>query len=137
MKLLEEAGLFMGPTRAGQAISSLSEVIKQHLLQTVKALMVYKSIAMDSIRKPAHTCLIWTKKGERANEWREGARDGRRGFPLLSNAMEYPYTELRSWSNAKWIDFGPNGWDKLVGDVDIHHTIDGDHYSIVPSAIHT
>ena len=44
--------------------------------------------------------------------------------------MEDPNTGLKSWFYAKRSNFGANGWDKLVGDVDIH-TIDGDHFSIV------
>lgn len=137
MELIEEAGLVMGLARAGQAASTVPKVTKQHLLETVKTLMVYKPIAMDPLLRPAHTCLIWAKKGMK--ERQSGAGKGEpepepetmeENNPYFGNIMEDPNTGLRSWFYATRTNFGPNGWDKLVGDVDIH-TIDGDHFSIV------
>ena len=133
MELVEEAGLVIGLTRAGQAASTVSKVTKQHLLETVKALMVYKPIPMQHSRRPAHTCLIWAKKGlkERESCAKGPVREDLEGdSPYFGNVMEDPNTGLRSWFYAKRTNFGPNGWDELVGDVDVH-TIDGDHFSIV------
>ena len=134
MELVEEAGLVIGLTRAGQAASTVSKVTKQHLLETVKALMVYKPIPMERNRRPAYTCLIWAKKGlkERASlaNQREEPETLEENSPHFGNVMEDPNTGLKSWFYAKRSNFGANGWDKLVGDVDIH-TIDGDHFSIV------
>ena len=135
IELVEEAGLVLGLTRAGQAVSTVSKVTKQHLLETVKALMVYKPIPMDPIRRPAHTCLIWARKGlkERESVGKEPEPEPEtmgEDSPYFGNIMEDPATGLRSWFYAKRTNFGPNGWDKLVGDVDVH-TMDGDHFSIV------
>jgi iterative type I PKS product template protein len=134
MELVEEAGLVLGLTRAGQSVSTVSKSTKQHLLSTVKALMVYKPPPMDPIRRPGHTCLIWAKKGlkERESIGKEPEPPGttEEDSPYFGNVMEDPRTGLRSWFFAKRTNFGPNGWDKLVGEVDIH-TIDGDHFSIV------
>lgn len=133
IELVEEAGLVTGLTRAGQAASTVSNVTKQHILETIKALMVYEPIAMDPTRRPAHTCLIWAKKSfkEREGVGKEQEPEmTEENSPYFGNIMEDPNTGLRSWFYAKRTNFGPNGWDKLVGDVDIH-TIDGDHFSIV------
>jgi len=46
------------------------------------------------------------------------------------NIMEDANTGLKSWFYAKRRVFGPNGWDKLVGDVECH-AIDADHFSMV------
>ena len=141
IELVEEAGLVMGLTRAGQSVSTVSKVTKQHLLETVKRLMVYKPIGMDPLLRPAHTCLIWAKKGLKERHQKSGPavkeeepepepEMAEEDNPYFGNIMEDPNTGLRSWFYAKRTNFGPNGWDKLVGDVDIH-TIDGDHFSIV------
>ncbi|KAL9067872.1 MAG: hypothetical protein Q9161_006596 [Pseudevernia consocians] len=133
MERIEETGLLMGLTRAGQAVSTVSKVTKQHFLATVKAQMVYEPIVMDPIRRPNYTCLIWAKKGlmerERFGKEQEPA-DLEESSRSFGNFREDPNTGIRSWLYAKRTNFGPNGWERLVGDLDIH-TIDGDHFSIV------
>ena len=133
MERIEETGLLMGLTRAGQAVSTVSKVFKQHFLATVKAQMVYEPIAMDPIRRPNYTCLIWAKKGlmerERFGKEQEPA-DLEESSRYFGNVREDPNTGIRSWLYAKRTNFGPNGWERLVGDLDVH-TIDGDHFSIV------
>ena len=136
MELVEEAGLVIGLTRAGQAASTVSQITKQHLLETVKALMVYTPRPMDPDHRPAYTCLIWAKKGLKERQQQGPGREEpdenlEENSPYFGNVTEDPNTGLRSWFYAKRTNFGPNGWDKLVGDdVDIQ-TIDGDHFSIV------
>ena len=133
IELIEDSGLVTGLTRAGQAASTVSRSTKQHLLQTVTALRVYQPVAMDPARRPAHTCLIWAKQGLKEREGfgnQEESDMTVEDSPYFGNIMEDPNTGLKSWFYAKRTNFGPNGWDKLVGDVDIH-TIDGDHFSIV------
>ena len=149
MELGEEAGRVIGLTRAGQAASTVSELTKRHLLQTVKALMAYAPTPMDPDRRPAHACLVWAKKGLKERQQQGPAKKPREqtpgnpveqeeeeeeeneeNSPYFGNVMEDPDTGLRSWFYAKRTNFGPNGWDKLVGEVDIR-TIDGDHFSIV------
>lgn len=101
MELIEEAGLVIGLTRAWKAASTVSKVTKQHLLETVKALMVYKPIAMDTIRRPTHTCLIWAKKGlkEREGVGKEPEPETMdEDSPVFSNIMEDPATGSRHGS---------------------------------------
>ena len=133
MELIEEVGMLMGVTRAGHAASTMPKVTKQHFLETMKAQMVYEPIAMDPIRRPSYTCLIWAKRGliERVNFGKEQEQVGLvQKYRDLRNVLKGPNTGIRPWLYAERSDFGPNGWDKLVGDLDIH-TIDGDHFSIV------
>jgi thioesterase domain-containing protein len=58
MELLEQAGLVTGIKRAGRSLGYASEKLKQHLLSTVKALMVYDPQPMDPARRPGHTVII-------------------------------------------------------------------------------
>ena len=131
MELAEE--VLMGRRRAGPTASTVSKVVKQHFLETMKAQMFYEPVAMDPIRRPHYTCLIWAKKGliERKpfGEEQEPA-DSEENFRGVGNVMEDPNTGIRAWLYAKRNNFGPNGWENLVGDLDIH-TMDGDHFSIV------
>lgn len=133
MKSIEEVGLLTGLTRAGQPASTVSRLTRQHFLETIKAHMVYEPIAMDPTRRPNYTCLIWAKNGlierERLGKGQEPA-DMQESPHYLGNVMEDPYPGVRSWLYDKRTNFGPNGWETLVGDLDIH-TIDGDHFSIV------
>ncbi|RFU33276.1 hypothetical protein B7463_g3074, partial [Scytalidium lignicola] len=128
MELLEQAGLITGIKRAGRSLGLMSEKLKQHLLSTVKALMVYEAKPMDPARRPHHTFIIWAKIG-----MSEVIGKGM-GMPEPEepegNIMEDENTGLKSWFYAKRKVFGPNGWDKLVGDVECH-AIEADHFSMV------
>ena len=91
--------------------------------------------------RPAHTFIIWaalgldetagkipsSKSAAPAAMGQVGCGSGGRG-----NSMEDPETGLRSWFFAKRYTFGPNGWDKLVGEKGIEcHKIEADHFSMV------
>ena len=138
IEIIEDSGLVTGLTRAGQAASTVGHVVKQHLLHTVAALRVYRPVPLDLDRRPAHTTLIWATQGLKDREKvgdQEEADMTIEDSEYFGNVMEDPNTGLKSWFYAKRTNFGPNGWDKMVGDVDIH-TIDGDHFSIVvPPAV--
>ena len=133
IELIEDSGLVTGLTRAGQAASTVSRSTKQHLLQTVTALRVYQPVPLHPARRPKYTCLIWAKQGLKEREGFANLEEDDMTMDnseFFGNIMEDPNTGLKSWFYAKRTNFGPNGWDKMVGDVDIH-TIDGDHFSIV------
>ena len=138
IEIIEDSGLVTGLTRAGQAASTVGLLVKEHLLHTVAALRVYRPVPLDLARRPLHTTLIWATQGLKDREKvgdQEEADMTVEDSPYFGNVMEDPHTGLKSWFYAKRTNFGPNGWDKMVGDVDIH-TIDGDHFSIVvPPAV--
>ena len=137
--LIESAGLFTGINRSGQSQTPASQNLKQHLVSTVKALTYYKPMPMDPRRRPCNTFLIWAKKG-----LSETTRDDPIGLgeevlsgpqtvdeASLGNVMEDPETGMKSWFYAKRTAFGPNGWDRLVGDVECHVMDSADHFSMV------
>ena len=100
--------------------------------------MAYVPAPMDADRRPGHTCLVWATKGLMERRLKgpakirgeEPDKVGEENGPYVGNVMEDADTGLRSWFYAKRTEFGPNGWDRLVGEVDIR-TVDGDHFSIV------
>ncbi|KAE9372741.1 putative polyketide synthase [Stipitochalara longipes BDJ] len=128
MELLEQAGLITGIKRAGRSLGTMSQKLKQHLLSTVKALMVFDPVPMHPARRPAHTVMIWAKIG--MSEVIGSALPVADEPEPEGNIMEDANTGLKSWFYAKRRAFGPNGWDKLVGDVECH-AVDADHFSMV------
>ena len=140
-QLIEEAGLFTGVERAGQAETPQAARLKQHLVSTVKALVFYTPKPVPAANKPAHTTLIWAQKGlseagkENVLELPSGegtTMSEEHGEANMGQDGTDPETGMKSWFFAKRAAFGPNGWDKLVrGKVDCH-VIDGaDHFSMV------
>ena len=140
-QLIEEAGLFTGVERAGQAETPQAARLKQHLVSTVKALVFYTPKPVPAANKPAHTTLIWAQKGlseaGKENVLELPAGEGttmseEHGEANMGQDGTDPETGMKSWFFAKRAAFGPNGWDKLVrGKVDCH-VIDGaDHFSMV------
>lgn len=134
MELLEQAGLITGIKRAGRSLAPMSQKLKEHLLSTVKQLMIYNPKAMEPSRRPAHTVIIWAKKGMSEVIGDGGALMGGNANAEAEkgkNVMEDESTGLTSWFYAKRHAFGPNGWDKLVGENLECHVVDADHFSMV------
>lgn len=137
--LIESAGLFTGIDRGGQSQAPASQKLKQHLVSTVKALTCYQPIALDPSRRPNHSFVIWAKKGLSESEKGDpfGIGDASSssaqsaGETPSGNVMEDPETGMKSWFYAKRSAFGPNGWDKLVGDVECSVVEGADHFSMV------
>ena len=140
MELVEQTGLITGIKRSGNLLDLISHKQKQHLLSTLKALVVFDPLPMDAAHRPDKTFIIWATQGldEVAGSESEGTKSeapaamGEVGSGGAGNNMEDPETGLRSWFYAKRYTFGPNGWDKLVGDKGIEcHKIEADHFSMV------
>jgi thioesterase domain-containing protein len=102
---------------------------KQHLLASVRALGAYKPVPMHPDRRPQNICLIWVKHGlferlsERVAAAIEKAKDSKEDIGHLD--------DMQNWFNAPRVDFGPNGWDRLLGDGAEYHVFEGDHFSIM------
>ncbi|KAL2808891.1 Alpha/Beta hydrolase protein [Aspergillus granulosus] len=58
MDILDKVGLTTGINRAGPALASMSERLKQHLVSTIKSLMDYTARPMDPSRRPDKRYLI-------------------------------------------------------------------------------
>ncbi|KIW12212.1 hypothetical protein PV08_09488 [Exophiala spinifera] len=134
MELLDQVGLTVGIKRAGKAFGNFSDSLRQHLLSTVKQLMVYHAQPMPEGRRPLKTVVIWARKGmidvikEQNLEIPEWAEDVEH---MDGNVMEDEGLGLVAWFYGKRTNFGPNGWDKLLGEVEAHVVDDADHFSLV------
>ena len=139
MELVEQTGLITGIVRSGNLLDLISQKQKQHLLSTLKALVTFDPLPMAQGYQPDNTCIIWAALG--LDETSAGTA-GRSAAPASmgqvgtesghGNNMEDPQTGLRSWFFAKRYTFGPNGWDKLVGEKGLEcHKIEADHFSLV------
>ena len=149
-ELVESAGIFKGIERDGRLASSFSERLKQHLVRTVAALINYDPVPMEKGRRPANNFVIWAQKGlsekrdeiplenlkeadeapgeldESQQSWWGGKKDENG-----ANAMDQQETGLKSWFYNKRSAFGPNGWDKMVGEIECHVIEDADHFEVV------
>ena len=131
IELMEQTGVFIGIKRAGQAKETPMPLsTKQHLVSCVKALKVYDPIPMLRGRQPEHKFCIWAKDGtfEKMSEGVEAA--------AKQELTEEPDPEgavglRKDWLTSQRTSFGPNGWDRLVGDGLDCVAIDGDHFSIM------
>lgn len=135
VEFIEEAGIDTGLKRACHPSSGASYDLKQHLVSTVRALMHFKPTPMVPACRPNHTFLIWARRGlnETAGDgpprFRKEkphvsslAREGRLGAATGLN--------FETWFYGERSDFGPKGWEDLVGEVECH-VMEADHFSMV------
>ena len=147
-ELIQSAGIFKGIERDGRINSSFAERLKQHLVSTVAALINYEPVALDRARRPANNFLVWAQRG--LSESREedpfehkGTKDWEGKIEeVKNNPMEQSEggeAGLKSWFYNKRSAFGPNGWDKLVGEVECHVIEGADHFDMVvpPKVCHS
>ena len=131
IELMEQTGVFIGIKRAGQAKETpMPLTTKQHLVSCVKAMKVYDPIPMLPGQRPEHIFIIWAKDGtfEKMSEEVEAA--------AKKEVTDEPGAEgavglRKDWLTSQRTSFGPNGWDRLVGDRLECVAIDGDHFSIM------
>lgn len=127
----EQTALFTDIERSGQSSSTVSSSLKEHFSRTVNALADYKPRPMDVASRPGKSCLIWANRSLRGHT-RPLDRDGTESQlqPLRGDGHGNAITELRETLFGDSEDYGPNGWDDLVGPIQCH-IIDADHFSIV------
>ncbi|KIA76012.1 polyketide synthase [Aspergillus ustus] len=133
MDFLDKVGLTTGINRAGPALAGMSERLKQHLASTIKALMVYTARPMDPARRPEKTYLIWAEYGLAEIIGDAAFKDVASMMGLKEDVEGNPMeddTGLGSWFYSRRDNFGPNGWDKLLGPVECR-TVKADHFSMV------
>ena len=126
--------LAAGVMRGTKPLVSMSLKLRQMLLHSVKALRLYDPIPMPSDRRPAHTVVIWAAFGlgrETNGTVSKGqAPPKSRATGPAPNFMEDSATGLKPWFFAPRDDFGPNGWEKLLGPVECH-VVRADHFSMM------
>ena len=126
MELLEQTGLLVGLKRSASLLDGISENQKMHLLMTLKALINFEPISMGVDHRPDHTYVVWASKGLNDTAHGEDQNHEVTGPALMGvvdsgqghdpEVMEDTESGLKSWFFAKRYSFGPNGWEKLVGD---------------------
>lgn len=135
--LVQTAGVFTGIERSGQAKSSAAERLKDHLVRTIGALVNYEPVPLDMGRRPKKSFIIWAQNGlsessHKGNLKLDHLEDKTRKVALEGrNVMEDADTGIKSWFYDRRSAFGPNGWDRLVGDVECHVVEEADHFSMV------
>ena len=131
IELMEQTGVFIGIKRAGQAKETPMPLsTKQHLVSCVKALKVYDPIPMQRGHRPEHKLIIWAKDGtfEKMSEEVEAlAKNEVTDEPGAEGAVGL----RKDWLTSQRTSFGPNGWDRLIGDGIECVAIGGDHFSIM------
>ncbi|KAI9833795.1 MAG: hypothetical protein M1819_003530 [Sarea resinae] len=143
IELMEQTGLFVGIKRAGKPDVPLPLGTKQHLVSCVKALKVYDPIPMSPGHRPGNVFIIWAKNGlfeelgnavqqvsEQAAEAEKKSAEDPYGKAEESGDGEEKVGLSKDWLKAERTTFGPNGWDRLVGEVECV-AIEGDHFSVM------
>lgn len=130
IELMEHTGIFIGIKRAGQAKETPMPLsMKQHLISCVRALKAYDPIPMLPTRRPEHVFIIWARDGT-FEKWSKGVE-----ATAKQEVTGEPGPEevglRKDWLTSQRTSFGPNGWDRLVGDGIECVAIDGDHFSIM------
>jgi iterative type I PKS product template protein len=138
MDFLDKVGLTTGINRAGPALAGMSERLKQHLASTIKSLMYYTARQMDPSRRPEKSYIIWAEYGLAEIIGDAAFKDVAEMMGLKEDVDGNPMeddTGLASWFYSRRDNFGPNGWDKLLGDV-VCRSMKADHFSMVtPPAV--
>ncbi|KUJ14328.1 ketoacyl-synt-domain-containing protein [Mollisia scopiformis] len=136
MGMLEKTGIFDDANHTGKdGEAKMSLSTKQHLLASVRALGAFEPVAMHPERRPQNIFLIWAKQGlfERLSEKVLAAI----AKAKTSGQDTAQLDDMHDWFAAPRIDFGANGWDRLLGDEADYYALEGDHFSIMnPPQIH-
>jgi iron transport multicopper oxidase len=130
MEVLETIGLFSALRKAGMRGKALVRT-QQHLMQSIHSLNNYVPKPMDSEHRPDFVSIIWGTSGvfeELGGKVIEATHLAARNQGTID---PHEMHELQRWMTAPREDFGPNGWERLVGtDVDCYQT-EGDHFSMM------
>lgn len=111
-----------------------------HAAATIKALHSYTPRPFPVSARPRRTAVVWARWGVNENPdqtLRDGAvqRPAAMG-PTLGDvadpavvSVEDFEVEFKSWFWGARTTFGPNGWDGLLGEEVVVHTVDGGRFS--------
>lgn len=131
IELMEQTGVFIGIKRAGQAKETpMPLTTKQHLVSCVKALKVYDPIPIPPAKQPEHVFIIWAKDGT-FEKMSDGVEAAAKQIVADEPGAEEAVGLRKDWLTSQRKSFGPNGWDRLLGDGIECVAIDGDHFSIM------
>lgn len=123
-ELLQETGLFAA---AGQVVIGKKALarVNSHMRKCVESLKHYNPEPMDSRCRPDRVFAIWATRGIF-----EQLEDKEEVSPSDKDVAHHEVRQLQRWMKEQRTSFGPNGWDRLAGDVEYRVT-EGDHRSIL------
>jgi thioesterase domain-containing protein len=126
MEVCEETGMFMGMAKAGKK-APLTTAQKLHVTGCVRAVADYEPLPIPEGKRPAHTFVIWSKFGlfdTLSFKVKEVGDKMAEEQGLAKSGISH------DWLTGERKDFGPKGWDRLLGHVETF-ALDGDHFSIM------
>ncbi|KAG4435352.1 hypothetical protein IFR05_009175 [Cadophora sp. M221] len=121
LDILENAGLFDGMDKSGKGIP---EETRQHFLASVRMLEHFEPVPLAKDANIENVVAVWAKDG-----MLEGLSEEKKiGVNLSDNDIA---NEARNWLFGVRSDYGPAGWDKLVGRKVECNMVSGNHFSVV------
>ncbi|KAH7374244.1 PKS16 protein [Cadophora sp. MPI-SDFR-AT-0126] len=121
LDILENAGLFDGMDKSGKGIP---EETRQHFLASVRTLEHFEPVPLAKDAKIENVVAVWAKDG-----MLEGLSEEKKiGVNLSDDDIA---NEARNWLFGVRSDYGPAGWDKLVGRKVECSVVSGNHFSVV------
>jgi acyl carrier protein len=127
---LDKLGTFEGINRARNLPEDLTVKERTHLLATCRALSRYDAPPFPVDRQPRHIAVVWARLGLDNREDAPIAAMGRpTGLDDWKRLEEMNLQEFEryfnSWFYGKRLHFGTNGWETLLGNHIVVHTVDG------------
>jgi iterative type I PKS product template protein len=117
-ELIDQIGMLAGIDRAMSDDSPQSIKLKKHMFSTARCFSNLDPTPMAPEYRPDATFVVWATDLLRSKASSNGNTD----------LSEY---NLDAWFYPSQHDFGPNGWDLLVGDKVECFKVQGDHFSIM------
>lgn len=123
-ELLQETGLFAAAEQVVIVKKALTRV-NNHMRKCVESLKHYNPEPMYAHSRPHRVFAIWATRGIS-----EQLEDKEKISPSDEDVTHHEVRRLQRWMKEQRTSFGPNGWDRLVGEVECRVT-EGDHRSIL------
>ncbi|BCR88824.1 putative secondary metabolism biosynthetic enzyme [Aspergillus chevalieri] len=120
VELLEETGIMAAAERINNGKILELERVKDHMRKCVESLQDYIPGPIYSRCRPDHVFAIWAAHGlEQCDDDAE----------VIVEAKD-EVRQLQQWMKQRNTSFGPNGWDRLLDEIDCR-VAEGDHLSIL------
>lgn len=120
VELLQDTGLFAAAERVNEG--KALQRVKDHMCKCVESLKHYVPAPMEHRYRPDHIFAIWAAHG--VEQWNETEKAGE------GTVGGDEIRQIQRWMKQRHTQFGSNGWDQLLGEVECH-VVEGDHLSIL------
>lgn len=125
VELLESTGIMAAAERANEGKALELERVKNHMCKCVESLKHYVPDPMSPDSRPDYVFAIWAADG--VEQWNDKPVEDP-GETTVTAKEEV--RQLQRWMKWRTTSYGPNGWDRMVGEVECH-VVEGDHLSIL------